>query len=171
VTAARFAIALLTITACAHGATMTTRDRSPTEEVQATVTRVPHTIDAKQWTELRALYADEVATDYTSLFGGAPQRQSGDALIEGWRGALAHVVTQHLLGPIDVTISDTRARAECHVFATHHAAGAPGGADWTVLGHYVFDLALRDGRWRITAMKLETIHQIGNTKLLSEAAT
>jgi hypothetical protein len=28
----------------------------------------------KRWSELRALYADEVRTDDTSLFGGTPQQ-------------------------------------------------------------------------------------------------
>lgn len=38
--------------------------------IQATVARVSHCIDAKRWDDLRALFADEVDSDYTSLFGG-----------------------------------------------------------------------------------------------------
>jgi hypothetical protein len=52
------------------------------ETIRDTVTRVTHEIDGKRWPELRRLYADEVRTDYTSLFGGAPAKQTGDALIE-----------------------------------------------------------------------------------------
>ena len=60
------------------------------DAVRATITAVAHHIDAKRWTELRALYAADVDTDYNSLFGGTPQRQSGDALVatrgeSGWR--------------------------------------------------------------------------------------
>jgi hypothetical protein len=62
---------------------MTTIDT--TEAVRATVARVAHYIDAKQWQALRDLFALEVETDYTSLFGGTPLRQSGDALIARWR--------------------------------------------------------------------------------------
>jgi hypothetical protein len=36
-----------------------------------------------------------------------------------------------------------------------------------VLGHYVFALALHGGAWRITKLKLETYHQLGNRTLLS----
>lgn len=140
------------------------------ENIQSIIVRVAHDIDRRQWSRLRALYADEVETDYTSLFGGAPQRQSGDDLIQGWQKVLAKVSTQHLLGPIDVTLSWTAATAECHVRAWHHATGAPGGAEWVVGGHYVFELAKTSETWRITTMKLETFHQSGNTKLLQEAS-
>ena len=137
--------------------------------VRDVVAGVAHHIDAKRWNELRALYADEVRTDYTSLFGGEPQAQAGDALIAGWRGVLAKVGTQHLLGPITVVLDGAAATARCHVRALHHASGAPSGEHWEVLGHYVF--SLRDGAsgWKITEMKLETLLQTGNAKLLAEA--
>ena len=107
------------------------------EAVRVTIGSVAHHIDSKRWTELRSLYARDVETDYTSLLGGTPQRQTGDALIAGWRGALEKVATQHLLGPIEAHIGGSTARARCHVRALHHARGAPGGEQWEVLGHYV----------------------------------
>jgi SnoaL-like domain len=94
-----------------------------------------------------------VATDYTSLFGGEPQSQAGDALIDGWRTHLATVVTQHLLGPIDAEIAGEQARARCHVRALHYAA-APPVAIWEVLGHYVLSLRRSDGTWKIESMTL-----------------
>jgi hypothetical protein len=140
------------------------------DAVRSTVTQVAHHIDRKQWTELRGLFAAEVGTDYTSLFGGTPVLQSGDALIAGWRGALEKVQTQHLLGPIEVRVSGQGAAASCHVRALHRAERAPGGALWEVLGHYRFTLAREDAGWRIAAMVLETFAQTGNTRLLAEAA-
>jgi hypothetical protein len=141
------------------------------ETVRETVTRVTHEIDAKRWDELRKLYADEVRTDYTSLFGGAPVKQTGDALIEGWKSALAKVQTHHLLGPVVVKLRDGTATATCQVRGLHHADGAPGGTDWEVLGHYVFELSKRaDGSWMIHDMTILTRIQTGNTKLLQEAA-
>jgi hypothetical protein len=44
--------------------------------IRAVVARIANTIDARRRTELRALFADEVTTDYTSLFGGDVARQS-----------------------------------------------------------------------------------------------
>jgi ketosteroid isomerase-like protein len=143
--------------------------QAQSEAVRETVTRVTHEIDAKRWDALRALYADEVVTDYTSLFGGAPQTQTGSALIDGWRAALANVTTHHQLGPITVKLGPSGATAECHVRALHRAEGAPGGSDWEVLGHYVFQLApAAGGTWKIGAMTVLTSMQLGNAKLLQE---
>lgn len=140
------------------------------EIIRSLVASVAHHIDAKRWTELRSLYAGEVETDYTSLFGGTPQTQSGDALIAGWQTVLAGVQTQHLLGPIVVESSGSVASARCHVRAMHRAAAATSGELWEVLGHYVFELTRESGTWAITKMTLLTQLQTGNTRLLQEAA-
>jgi hypothetical protein len=140
------------------------------EAVQAVVARVAHHIDARAWADLRALYADRVTVDYRSLFGGEVQARDGDALIDGWRSVLATVSTQHLLGPIDVTVDGERATARCHVRAWHCAAGLAGGDEWVVAGHYTFGLQRTGGRWAIDAMRLDTFHQSGNRALLAEAA-
>jgi hypothetical protein len=137
--------------------------------VQATVASVAHLIDRKRWTELRQLYSARVRTDYTSLFGGTPQEQPGDALIAAWRTLLTPVVTQHLLGPISVTIAGAEATAHCHVRGYHHVKGTPGGDEWVVAGHYVFELVRETDTWRIRSMTLETFYQTGNLKLLELA--
>ena len=140
------------------------------DDVRSVIAGVVHDIDAKRWRELRARFAAEVDTDYTSLFGGEPVRQAGDALIAGWRSVLAGVATQHLLGPIEVHVVGERATAECHVRALHHVAGAPGGELWEVLGHYRFELARERAGWAIARMALDTLVQTGNRQLLAEAA-
>src|SRR5215813_11313344 len=98
---------------------MTLEERA--SAVRDVVAAVAHHIDAKRWDDLRALYAPEVHTDYTTLFGGTPQTQTGDALIAGWRAALGGVRTQHLLGPIRVELAAASATAHCHVRAMHQA--------------------------------------------------
>jgi hypothetical protein len=138
------------------------------EAVRSKVTAVVHHIDRKRWAELEALYAPVVETDYTSLFGGAPASGSAEALVAGWRNALERVTTQHLLGPIEVRISGSRAEAYCHVRAFHHRPGAPHGEDWEVLGHYRFELVGAGTEWQITRMTLETLHQLGNRQLLAD---
>jgi hypothetical protein len=147
---------------------MSTEDR---EGIERAIAGVMHDIDDKRWDELRARFADDVETDYTSLFGGAPQRQSGDALIAAWQGALAKVATHHQLGPIVQRVEGAHAHAECHVRGMHLAARAPGGSWWEVLGHYWFELVRQErGAWRIARMRLLTHVQLGNTKLLAEAS-
>src|SRR5262245_16798586 len=116
---------------------------------EPTVTGVAHCIDRKAWRELRELFADKVRTDYTSLFGGKPQEQTGDALIDAWRKLLTPIVTQHLLGPITLSIEGASATAHCHVRGYHVVKGAPGGDEWMVAGHYVTRLATEASAWRI----------------------
>jgi hypothetical protein len=147
-----------------------TTDSGDSEAVRSIVAGVAHHIDRKHWTELRALFADEIETDYTSLFGGTPQRQAGDALIAGWRGILEKVSTQHLLGPIEVRLDGKSAHAFCHVRALHQAPKAKSGELWEVLGHYHFELSSKGSHWQITRMKLETFLQTGNAGLLAEAS-
>lgn len=139
------------------------------EEIQSTISNVSHFIDQKQWSGLRALYAETVQTDYTSLFGGQALAQRGDALVETWRKLLAPIVTQHILGPITVDAQGDSAIAQCHVRGYHYVKGAAGGDEWIVAGHYVFQLSREMAFWKITSMKLETFYQSGNTKLLEVA--
>jgi hypothetical protein len=142
-------------------------------EVQAVVARVAHYIDARRWPELRALFAEQVETDYRSLFGGDVTVQSADALVlEGWRPLLSPLeATQHLLGPIDVEISGDTAHAECHVRGYHRAPAAASGPEWMVAGHYVFTLNRADATWKVRKITLLTAYQTGNRDLLREAAT
>jgi SnoaL-like domain len=137
------------------------------QAVRTLVARIAHTIDTRRWADLRALYADEVTTDYTSLFGGEVQRQSGDALIAGWRGLLSALdATQHLVGPIDVRLEGGAATAECHVRGYHVRRGAPGGDEWMVAGQWVICSAEQGKQWRVTAMTLRTFYETGNRRVL-----
>ena len=139
-------------------------------DVERTVLLLVHHIDRKRWSELRSLFGREVLTDYTSLFGGAPVRQAADALIDSWRAALGQVVTQHLLGPIDVQLEAAgHASAACHVRALHYAGRATSGSEWEVLGHYLFELQREQTGFKIVSLTLETFHQTGNRALLSQA--
>jgi hypothetical protein len=135
---------------------------SDIHSIQATVARLSHHLDGKRWLDLRTLFADEVDTDYTSLFGGAPQRQVADTLVSGWKNLLGPVATQHLLGPIDVTVAGSSATAECHVRANHYARSE----EWLVDGHYRMTLARHGDAWVITQIGLETYHERGARSVL-----
>ena len=140
---------------------------SEADRVRALVTGVVHEIDSKRWTELTNLFAPRVETDYTSLFGGAPQTQTREDLVAGWRAALERVTTQHLLGPIDLFVEGSGAEASCHVSALHYKKGAACGEYWEVLGHYVFKVERLSTGWAITRMRLDTFHQMGNRDILA----
>lgn len=146
-----------------------TADSTSADHVRRSVVRITHCLDAKQWGALRALYADEVESDYRSL-GGQAQKEPADALIARWRVSLSKVATQHLLGPVLVEFDGDRALAECHVRASHFVRGLPGGELWIVAGHYEFGLIRERDGWLIQKMVLQTFHQEGNLQLLSEVA-
>jgi hypothetical protein len=138
--------------------------------------RIANTIDTRSWTELRVLLADEVTTDYTSLFGGDVMRQSGDALTAMWRQILSPLdATQYLTGAIDVQWRGAVAIAECIVRGYHISARATGGSEWMVAGQWIIEM-IRSGeresgeRWRVTRMTLRTFYQTGNRDLLAQAA-
>jgi hypothetical protein len=144
--------------------------------VRAVVARIANTIDTRRWTELRALFAGEVTTDYTSLFGGEPQTQSGDALIAMWRQILSPLdATQHVTGAIDVQWRDAVAIAECNVRGYHISARASGGSEWMVAGQWIIEMTHSrktgsSAQWHVTRMTLRTLYQTGNRNLLTEAA-
>ena len=149
-----------------------TDDLAGEQAVRTMVARIAHTIDTRRWADLRALYADEVTTDYTSLFGGEVQRQDGDALIAGWKDLLGALdATQHLVGPIDVRLAGDAATAECHVRGYHVRRGAPGGDEWMVAGQWIIRAAERAGQWRVTAMTLRTFYETGNRRVLEVGRT
>ena len=118
-----------------------------------------HAIDTLDWDGVRAVLADRLTTDYTSLFGGEPQQQTGDELVEQWKALLpGFTATQHLLGPVRVSGSSARA----HVRACH----CLDDARWIVAGHYRATLT-DDGR--ICALTLDTYYQDGDPSLPTAA--
>jgi ketosteroid isomerase-like protein len=130
------------------------------------VAYVAYHADARDWAALRALYADTVRVDYTSLAGGQPSAVPADGLIAGWRELLPGFdLTQHMLGPVVVRLDGDRATARAHVRALHRIAGAAGGEDWIVGGHYTYRLARRGGGWLITHHTLGGAYQEGNRGL------
>jgi hypothetical protein len=130
------------------------------------VAYVAYHADARDWAALRALYADTVRVDYTSLAGGQPSAVPADGLIAGWRELLPGFdLTQHMLGPVVVRVDGDRATARTHVRALHRIAGAGGGEDWIVGGHYTYRLVRRGEGWLITHHTHGGAYQEGNRGL------
>jgi len=122
------------------------------------ITRMLHAIDRLDWAVARDSFADVVATDYTSLWGGEPGDQRADDLIKQWQDFTATLsATQHVTGP--TLYAD--GRAETHVIAYHWLLD--GGDLWVVHGHYVARIV--DGR--IAALTLQTISSYGHEGLPS----
>jgi hypothetical protein len=183
----RLALLVVTLAALAAACARTPEPTMPTttaaassattdaDGIRAAVAGVVHDLDLRRWDALRARFATDVRTDYTSLFGGEVQTQPADALVGGWRTLLSPLdTTQHVLGPIVVTVDGTRATAHCHVRGYHIAARAPNGGEWMVAGHYDFTLTADPSDpaagWKVDGITLHTLYQTGNRSLLQEAA-
>jgi hypothetical protein len=129
----------------------------------ALFTSMLHAIDAKDWTGVRATFADQVDIDYSSLFGAPPGKTSANELVAGWqRFAGGFDATQHITGPVLVTGVAGGAEADTHVRAYHHVKGEPGGEVWMVAGHYEVRLAPSPGGWKIAGITLHVFYQEGN---------
>ena len=122
-----------------------------------------HDVDRRDWTAVRNGLADEVDTDYTSLFGGEPEHLTAGTLVGRWRGLLPGFdATQHLLGPVAVTGTDgATTTAECNVRAYHRL----GDRVWMVAGRYT--LTVRGGR--VAGIVLHTLYEEGDRGLVEEA--
>lgn len=120
-----------------------------------------HAIDDRDWTRVRAGLADEVHTDYTSLFGGEPERVPAEVLVARWQDLLPGFDgTQHLLGPL--VVADDGAVA-CDVRGYHRLDGRT----WMVAGRYRLTVD-RDGR--IAAIVLRVTYEDGDRGLTATAA-
>jgi hypothetical protein len=122
--------------------------------------------DLREWSQLRELYSDEVAIDYTSLIGGVPAQVKADDLIAGWKTGLGrYQSTQHLLGNHRVTLQGDTARALVYVQATHWLPQPNGESTWTVHGYYDYTLEHIEGRWCITRHVFTATMVYGNRDL------
>jgi hypothetical protein len=163
--------ALCIMTLLHTGAAAQERSVLAQQDIQTTVTRMLHAIDALDWLAFRASFLPRVRIDYTSLWGGQAETVSLDTLLDRWQ-PLAHGfdATQHQIGPLIVVRTEgNRATAETQVRAYHYVAGAAGGAVWMVAGKYVFTMQQEAGAWRIAGITLQVAYQEGNRDLPSIA--
>lgn len=152
------ALAMFTHTAYSRDIAM-----SDDQAIAATITRMLFAIDTLDWPAVRAALADEVETDYTSLFSGSIERLKADTLVQRWQSLLPGFdATQHLTGPIVVNIGkDRTAVAETHVRGYHYIE-TESPSVWMVAGHYVMRMEQTAAGWRIASIRLDTYRQEGN---------
>ncbi|MFT3782616.1 MAG: nuclear transport factor 2 family protein [Nibricoccus sp.] len=120
-------------------------------------------IDRLDWATVRRAFAERVAVDYTSLFGGQAAELSADDLIKNWQGLLPGFdATQHLIGPVVISETAGRTVAGTSVRGYHYIKDAPAGAIWMVAGQYTFSIERTGSLWRIAGITLTLAYQEGN---------
>lgn len=129
-------------------------------------TSMLHSIDAKDWDGVRRAFDDELAVDYSSLFGVPAAVVRGDDQVREWRAfASAFDATQHMTGPIVARARGADVIAHTHVRAYHRMQAAPGGDTWMVAGHYDVQLRPSDATWKIAGITLTVLYQEGNLEI------
>ena len=136
------------------------------QAISDAVTGLLSAVDCRDWDGVLARLAPDVRTDYTSLFGGTPARQSSTQLVNGWRALLPGFDgTQHVTGPVLADVAADRARATCAVTAVHRLRGD----HWTVSGHYELELDRGADGWRITMLTYRHLLTTGDATLPAKA--
>lgn len=135
------------------------------------VTTMLLAIDALDWRTVRAALAPRVTTDYTSLWGGEPEKMAADELVDRWRQLLTGFdATQHLTGPVVVTRADERgATCATTVRGYHHIATDDGPATWMVAGRYEIGLDRGPDGWAVDAITLAVAYEEGDRGLVDVA--
>lgn len=113
--------------------------------------------DDKDWTRVRAVFADSVDFDVTSLVGGEPAVLSADQIVDGWREGLQNVpIVHHQIGNMRVALRGDQAKVFCYGMATHHNPAAADKKTTWFVGSYDLRLARVDGEWKITAFRFNS---------------
>jgi hypothetical protein len=133
-------------------------------EIIETTTRMAVLTDSRQWADLASVFTPTVRLDYTALFGGEPLEVAGGEIGDGWARALGSLTTQHLVTNHLVTITGGRAVVTASFQATHVAPST--SQHWVIGGDYRYELALDDGRWRISAVTLTPRWETGDRSIL-----
>ena len=131
--------------------------------IRHVVDRIDDTVDRKDWDSCRALFADELQVDFTSLAGGEPGPLAADDLIGAWRSNLhAAKPSFHMRTNHRVEIDGGTATCVSKGHALNIMPRRTGDDLWEVWGWYTHTLRRDSDGWRCTGMMLEVVHARGN---------
>jgi hypothetical protein len=119
--------------------------------------------DDKDWTTARALFAERVDADFSSLSGVPAANVAAQDIVDGWRRNLAPPKTsQHARTNHQVSLQDDRATVRSVAYAWNRMEGR-GDPLWEVWGVYEHRFQRTGDRWLIDGMTLRVTHQRGNS--------
>lgn len=124
--------------------------------------------DRHDWKRVRSAMAEQITTDYTSLFGGKPVTQPADELVKSWAAFLPGFdSTHHMVASLMVTsIDGDDAIAQANFTATHRIDKEL----WVLGGRYDYKLSKASGKWRVTSLTMKALWEIGDRGLVQRAA-
>jgi hypothetical protein len=124
-------------------------------EVQDTVNELFLATDLKDWDRVRAIFADRVLFDMTSLVGGEAVEMSPEAIAEAWAEGLDPVeAVHHQTGNYAIEVDGDAATLRCYGTATHFRPDQEKRLTYFV-GSYDFHLVRVDGSWKIDRFRFD----------------
>lgn len=127
---------------------------------------VANCLDRGDYESLAELYSDHVEMDYTSLFGGEPNRKTREKQMMDWAEIFPGFdLSRHQLSEITIRIEEGIANASCMVKGQFFL----GEKLWEVDGLYHFRLHKRSQHWRIFQHQFDVKSENGNGDILELA--
>lgn len=124
-------------------------DRSAIADV---VAALAHAQDDRDWTALRALFADRITLDLsTHHYGIPPTAMAAADLVElARRGLMGFDCTHHATSNLRTRLVGDQAHCRAHMVAYHHLRTEPGTVDFcTMRGYWELGLRKDHGHWMI----------------------
>jgi hypothetical protein len=130
------------------------------------VSSIPLAVDLARYDLAEAAFAPEIVIDYTSLWGGEPQRMAPAELMAAWRGIVPGFdATWHELDEVRAEVNGDRATATAFVDGRHWLDGRL----WRPVGNYRWELRKIGGDWKVTRMTFAMTQEIGDRSVAQSA--
>lgn len=137
-----------------------------TARVISIVSSIPLAVDLAAYDLAEQAFAPSIVIDYTSLWGGEPQTMTPQDLMDAWRGIVpGFTATWHELSNVQAVVTGDRAQASAFVDGRHWLDEAL----WRPVGHYLWELERRNGRWMVTSMTFQMTEEFGDRTLAQRA--
>jgi len=132
---------------------------SDSSRVERLVAQLAKSADSRDWPGVRAVFADEVDLDYTSVAGGQPSRVAADTLVTGWeKGLSTYAQTKHNFSDLVVRVDGDHATATFTGQATHLKTD---GSRWNCGGDYIYRFIRTSTGWRAAAAQFNMRWELG----------
>jgi len=143
-------------------------DRAEISDVQL---RYATGLDSRDWPLFRSIFADEIETDFSSVFGGEPRKVSADRWTEAARRSVGGLAaTQHMITNHVITVTGDEATCVAYVQARHYLPNDKGEDTQTMFGYYTSRFIRTSAGWKIRACKLTLTWQTGNWGIFAMAS-
>ena len=142
-------------------------DRAEISDVQL---RYATGLDSRDFKLFRSCFADELDTDFTSVFGGTPRKVSADRWTEAARRTMIGLqATQHMITNHVITVEGDTATCIAYVQARHYLPNDTGDHTQTMFGYYTNHFIRTTEGWKIKKCKLSISWNSGNWHIFTLA--